>query len=266
MKRIISIFLFCLVLSLWTMRLVIMPAAAAAIPASPSSVENNLNQILSDENASASSLDKLNQILDLKDKIATKVTRIRQTSQGAVYGQVKEISPASLTLTNLKGEIQITLNSDIIVYLRTDTGRKESSLVKITTGMNVSVFGIYDESKKNLDPRYIYIQSQPVRVIGKILDIDKTGYTVTVKENQTTTLVDFEKYTKTFRFNLPSNKWAQIGFSKLSVGDFVHILAVKDEKEEDRVHAQKIYALSLLTPALSQATTTESSPSSAPAN
>lgn len=252
MKRKIIIFLFSLALSLWTIRLQIIRDVQAAVTASPS------------DNASASSLDKLKQIRDLKDKIATKVTQIRQTSQGAVYGQVKEISPSSLTLTNLNRDFQITLNSDIIVYLRTDSGRKESSLVKITKGMSISVFGIYDESKKNLDPRYIYVQNQPVRIIGKILDIDKTGYTVTVKENQTTIVVDFEKYTKTFRFSLPSNKWAQIGFSKLSVGDFVHIFAERDEKVEDRVHAEKIYAFSLLTPALSPTTATDSSPPSTP--
>ena len=264
MKRKKIIILFCLVLSLWTTRVVIIPAAAAAIIASPSSVESNLNQILSDDNASSSSLDKLKQIRDLKDKIATKVTQIRQTSQGAMYGEVKEVSLTNLTLTNFKGDIPITLNSDITVYSLTDTGRKESSLGKITKGMSISVFGIYDEGKKNLDPRYIYIQNLPVHIIGKIADIDTTNYTITVKENQTTTVVDIEKYTKSFKFDASSGKWTQIGFSKLVVGDFVHILAVKDEKAEDRVHAQKIYALNFLTPATSPTQEAESSPSSIP--
>lgn len=262
MKR-IKITLLILLLSFSSIYIVRIPAASAAKTASPSTpLENNLDTILSDKNSSASTLDKLKQIRDLKEKIATKVSQIRQTSQGAVYGQVKEISPANLTLTNLKGDIQFTLNADIIVYSLTDTGRKESSLGKITKGMSISVFGIYDEGKKNLDPRFIYLQNLPVRLIGKIADIDKTNYTVTVKENQTTTLVDIEKSSKTFKFDTSSSKWVLIGFSKLSLGDLVHILAIKDEKAEDRVQAQKIYTLNFLTPSLSPVKEAESSVSS----
>ncbi len=263
MKRIIIILLI-LLLSSSAIQSVIIPAASAAKTASPSTLENNLDTILSDKNSTASTLDKLKQIRDLKEKIATKVTQIRQTSQGAVYGQVKEVSLTNLTLTNLKGDIQFTLNSDITVYSLAGTERKESSLAKITKGMNISVFGIYDEGKKNLDPRFIYIQNLPLRLIGKTADIDKTNYTIAVKENQTTTVVDIEKYTKSFKFDASTNKWTPIGFSKLTVGDFVHILAVKDEKAEDRVHAQKIYALNFLPPEISPTYGTESSPSSIP--
>lgn len=264
MKRII-ITLLILLLTSFAIQSVIIPTASAAKTASPSAaLDNNLDTILSDQNSTSSTLDKLKQIRDLKEKIATKVTQIRQTSQGAVYGQVKEVSLTNLTLTSLKGDIQFTLNSDVSVYSLTDTGRKESSLAKITKGLSISVFGIYDEGKKNLDPRYIYIQNLPLLIIGKIADIDKTNYTIVVKENQTTTIVDIEKYTKSYKFDASSNKWTPIGFSKLMVGDFAHIIAIKDEKAEDRVHAQKIYSLSLLTPAISPTEAAESSPSSTP--
>ncbi|MBI3954949.1 hypothetical protein HY338_00770 [Candidatus Gottesmanbacteria bacterium] len=239
-------------------------ASATAKTASSSDTTQDLDQILSDKNSSSSTLDKLKQIRDLKEKIATKVTQIRQNSQGALYGQVKEVSTASITLVNLKEEHQIILNSDVNFYSLVDTERKESSLSKITKGMFVSVFGIFDEGKKNLDPKFIYIQKFPVRIIGKIVDIDKASFAITVKENQITTIVDIEKYTKTFKFNPSTDKWSQIGFSKLSVGDFIHIIAISDEKSEERVHAQKIYSLSLLTPAISPTEATESSPSSIP--
>ncbi len=263
MKRIITLLLLLLCLS--AIQSVIIPAVSAAKTASPSAaLENNLETILSDQDSTASTLDKLKQIRDLKEKIATKVTQIRQTSQGAVYGQVKDISLTNLTLTVLKGNIPFILNPDITVYSLTGTERKESSLGKISKGISISVFGIYDESKKNLDPRFIYIQNLPVHIIGKIADIDKANYTISVKENQATTIVDIEKYTKSFKFDASSGKWTPIGFSKLSVGDFVHILAVKDEKAEDRVHAQKIYALNFLPSEISLTYEAESSPSSIP--
>ena len=78
-----------------------------------------------------------------------------------------------------------------------------------------------------------------IRITGKIIDLDKSNYTLKVKAKDGEKIIDFEKYTQTTLY-LKGKGSQKGGFSKFSPGDTVYIMSIPDQKEENRFHALRI--------------------------
>jgi len=187
-------------------------------------------------------IDELKKIEQLKEKIATKVAEIRATDKGASGGVVKSITNSAITITTEKGEMNISYADDLQVFSSTEGGQIESSVKKIKEGDEISVFGYFDQTKTSLTAKYVYLPKKILYSIGKIVDIDKTNYTITVKEPQGNTIVDIEIYSKISLFT-KGKGLVKIGFSKLKVGDSVHVMGTPNTKEENRLSALRIIDL-----------------------
>ena len=76
-------------------------------------------------------IEKLKQIEQLKEKIATKVAELREKDKRAVSGVVKKITGTSFLITNRKGdEYSISYSDDTTFYTVIDGERKETSAKK----------------------------------------------------------------------------------------------------------------------------------------
>lgn len=214
---------------------------------------------------SDSTIDKLKQIQQLKEKIATKVGQLRESSQGAVSGFIKEIKDNKLTLVSKKGDQTLSLTPDITYFSLLDGNKKESTLKKLSQNQMITAIGHFDENNKDFVVKIIMVQPIIKNSSGKIADIDSSNFTITVKEKQGNTIVDIEKYTKTFEYSAGQKNWVKGGFSRLKIGDFVHIIGTEDEQDEARIHANKIYTLTFLT-LLAPTDIPESTPSATPKN
>ncbi|OGG06072.1 hypothetical protein A3D05_04190 [Candidatus Gottesmanbacteria bacterium RIFCSPHIGHO2_02_FULL_40_24] len=202
-------------------------------------------------------IDKLKQIEILKEKIATKVAQLRDQEKGAFYGIVKSSGGNEVVLSTVKGEQKFTHSEDTLVYIISDNAKKEAGLKDVKTGVVVSALGYFNENRDNLLAKYIFIQESFTRITGKLANIDKSNYTLTVKTKNGDILIDFEKYTVTSSFLKGKGK-QKGGFSKFQVGDSVYIVGQPHEKEENRYHALRIIHLPMLI-----SPTPESSPSAA---
>lgn len=206
-------------------------------------------------------IDKLKQIEILKEKIATKVAEIRASEKAGVAGTVKSVSKSKLIIKTKTGDINVDYLDDTIFYNLSQSEKVETSASKIKEGAQIAAFGYSDNNKTSLSAKYIYLTTPTtVHLIGKIADVDKANFTITVKEPQGNTSVDIETYSKMSQITA-DNKLAKIGFSKLKIGDTAHIAGTPNPKEENRLSANRIITLSANTPTITEKSEEESSPS-----
>jgi hypothetical protein len=233
-------------------------AATSTPTASPSSEAKKLTPTIS-------AIDKLKKIEILKEKIATKVAEIREKEKRGVGGKIKSLTNSSIVLSiKAEKEINISYSEDTVFYMATDSGKTEVSNNKLKEGESVTVFGYYDLTKDLLSAKYIYFNQKKERLIGKIANIDKTNYTVTIKLPQEEILADIETYSKLYTLN--KDKLVKSGFSKLKIGDFVILHATPNPKEENKYSVLRLFHFSFLsiTPTPTNPSEKESSPSSLP--
>lgn len=196
--------------------------------------------------ASASSsdiIDKLKKIELLKEKIATKVSELRNKERSVLSGSIKQINKNTITVATAKGDSEMTLLEDSVIYSATDGGKMEPSGRKLKTGDLITAFGYNNQSISAFEVKYVYIIRMIKRNVGKIMDIDKSNYTVTLKETQLNTLVDIETYTKIFIYT-KGKGLLKAGFSKLKVGDLAFATGIQNSKDENRISATRINVIS----------------------
>jgi len=195
---------------------------------------------VSSSNDSTEVIDKLKQIEKLKEKIATKVAEIREKDRGGLYGTIKKIDNDTIIISNKKGETSIQFSDDSIFYNFVEGKKSESTSKKLMEGMLISALGYFDANRTSLNAKYIYFQSPIIYISGKISIIDKDNYTITVKENKGDMMIDIEKSTKTFSYNMDKDNFVKSGFSKLKIGDIVHAVGNMNTKEQDRITARTL--------------------------
>lgn len=188
--------------------------------------------------------DKAKQIDDLKERLATKVAQLKQSQRQAIYGTIKSVSVSTFTVETPTKDLKIELTDDIKIFQKIKGTRTELKIENLEKGDIVTVFGEYDATLELLKAKVVFIQSaDPVRIAGKITEVNKTDYTITIiTADATTYTIDFETITKTSVWN--GKELEKGGFSKLIVGNTIHVTGSAAAKKENRVSAARITNLS----------------------
>ena len=205
--------------------------------------------ILIPDKASTTSSDTTKKIEDLKERLATKVTQLRQQERRAVFGTVKSTSISTFTVETKTKDVKIELTDDMKVIQYLKGKRTVLSSDDIEKGDTVVVFGVYDTTLDLLKGSVVFIQNAiPTRVWGLVTSVDREEFTMTVASvtNQTY-VVDIEKSTKAFWWDKDKKAIAKSGFSKITVGDTVHIIGTPVPKKEQRVSADRILSIGNIT-------------------
>lgn len=180
---------------------------------------------------------------DLKERLATKVAQLQQSERKAFFGSVKSKSVTSLTIETKTKDIKIELTDDIKIAQFIKGKRVSLTVDDVDKGDIVTVFGEYDSTIDLLKAKGIFIQNTlPRRVSGTISAIDTTDFTVSIISDNQTYIIDIEKDTRI-------NSWTKekgivkTGFSKLAIGDTVHIVGTSVLKKENRISALRIVSI-----------------------
>jgi hypothetical protein len=184
--------------------------------------------------------DKAKQIDDLKERLATKVAELKQSQRQAIYGTIKSVSISTFTVETATKNLKIELTDDIKIFQKLNGVRTALTTDDLAKGDIVTVFGEYDATLELLKAKIVFIQSaDPIRVAGKITEVNKTDYTITIiTVDSKTYTIDFETITKTSVWN--GKELEKGGFSKLIVGDTIHVTGTAVAKQENRVSAARI--------------------------
>lgn len=207
---------------------------------------------------------------ELKTRLATKVAELRTVVKRAMFGTVKTVSLTSATVETKTKDIKIELTDDVTVAQIIGGKRTKLDISDISSNDQVTVFGTYDETLDLLKAQHIFIESSAKisKISGTVADVDAQAYQITVNTRESKSItIDFEKTTKTTLWTKDGGL-TKGGFSKLTVGDTVHIVGKPNAKETNRVSAIRILDLGNITGAqttpVAPTPTTEASPSATP--
>jgi len=198
------------------------------------------------------------QMEDLKARLATKVAELRTVVKRAMSGTVKSVSVTSATIETKTKDIKIELTDDVTVTQVISGKRTNLTAENIEVRDNVTVFGTYDETLDLLKAAYIFIESstQPTHIAGIVADVDSEAFVLTINTAEGRSLtVDIEKTTKTSVWTKETGI-AKGGFSRIAVGDTVHVTATPIAKKENSYSGIRILDLGNITGAAGTPTNT----------
>ncbi len=184
------------------------------------------------------------QLEDLKERLATKVAELRRSEKRAIFGTVKSTSLSSFIVETKTKDVKIELTDDIKVAQMIKGKRTKLTIDDVAKDDVVTVFGDYDTTLDLLQAKAVYIQSTPpIRVNGQVAAVNKKEYTLDViSPDGQTYIIDIETDTKMLLWT-QNNGFAKLGFSKLTIGDTVQIVALPEPKQTTRVSAHRILNL-----------------------
>lgn len=208
----------------------LLPSIAYAVESSPSATPTGVTS---------------KKVEDLKDRLATKVAELRQTQRKVMTGVVKSISITTLVVETPTNDIKMELPDTLKVIQYLKGKRTELTIDDLEPKDPVVVFGEFDTTLSVMTPAVILIQGQlPVNIHGTVTEVDKKGFTISVKTKENLTyIVDYEKTTKLSDWNTMNEAFTTTTFSKIQIGDIVHAVGLPDAKEDHRISAQRILDL-----------------------
>lgn len=198
------------------------------------------------------------QMEDLKARLATKVAELRTVVKRAMYGTVKSVSVTSAAIETKTKDIKIELTDDVTITQLISGKRTNLSIEDVEAKDNVTVFGTYDETLDLLKAQYIFIESTliPIKFSGIVADVDKEDFVLTINTSEGKSItVDIENSTKTTAWTKEGGL-VKGGFSKIAVGDTVHITGTPVAKKENNYRGLRILNLGNITGAASTPTST----------
>ncbi len=181
----------------------------------------------------------INQINNLKEKVASKVAELKLVEKRGIIGVVTQASDNKITLTDGFGETRF-VDVDELTKFSSVNAKGTFGISDITTGMPISVIGLYNKDSRRLLARFVNEYIVPIFISGQITDVDKINYTITVvNEQQKKTLIDIENITRTSTYN-EDDGLTKAGFSKIETGQRVHVMGYLNKEDKKRLTATRI--------------------------
>ena len=216
--------------------------------------------------SSAAMGEKLNeQINQLKDRIASRVAELNLVEKRGIIGTVKETTGNQITITDLKGKTRF-VDVDEITKFSSPSVKSSFGLSDLTKGTKISILGLYNKQSQRILARFIHAFTVPSYISGRISDIDKKNFHITLtSEDQKETKIDIETLS-TLSIYTKEEGISKYGFSKLAIGDKITVTGFPDKKDPNLLVASRVMILPelpqntkiIIKEATSSATTTPS--------
>ena len=164
----------------------------------------------------------------LKDKIATKVAELRKDSNTVVAGYIEKIEKSAVTVGVADGKkFTLAYDDTVTKIISLVTGKaQEAEFADLKKGTYVVASGIQVEQVVNAST--IYIDKEYAVASGKITDLDAKKFTLNVLTSEKDQyILDVETTTKQTLLDIKTNTAQKAGFSKIKVGDTVHVVFEK---------------------------------------
>lgn len=192
------------------------------------------------EESTTNTLNK--QINDLKDKIASRVAELKLVDKRGVIGVVTEVKDTQIILKDPQEKTRI-IDVDELTKFSSPSAKTSFGISDISKGSTLSVIGLYNKQSRRILARFVSSATMPVFISGVVTNVNQTEFTVSVvDENNTTTIVDIEKITKTNTYT-KEDEITRSGFSKLTAGDRVVITGYPQKNVKNRITGLRILQL-----------------------
>ncbi len=167
-------------------------------------------------------------VKELKDKIATKVAELRQSSKTIISGMITANDSSSLTIQSEDGAShKVTYDETItkLISLKKKTP-EDIKIDVVTKGDYAVVSGLQIEDMMTAST--LYIDQKYLVLSGKVSDVNKPNFEITVvTTDKDTYTLDIESATRQSIINPKLDQIEKSGFSKINVGDTIHFVIIK---------------------------------------
>lgn len=171
-----------------------------------------------------------NQIDQLKDKIASRVSELNLVEKRGIIGTIADVTNNQITVNDTEGNSRY-IDVDEITKFSSAASNSSFGLSDLKKGMQVSVLGIYNKESQRILARYIDTVTLPKRVSGEIAAIDSKNFQLTISTDDGKSAnveIDTTSTVNSYSNGGSLNKY---GFSKLNVGDRVEVIGYPDKKD-----------------------------------
>ncbi|MBA3724037.1 MAG: hypothetical protein H0W89_04065 [Candidatus Levybacteria bacterium] len=179
------------------------------------------------------------QINQLKEKIASRVSELNLVEKRGMIGTVTEVKGNQITLTDVAGNTRFIDVDEITKFASAGT-TGTFGLSDITSGAKISVLGIYNKQSKRMLARFIKTYAPPTIYSGAITAIDAKAFQITVTTpEQKSVKVDIDTATKLFSY-AQADGMVKYGFSRLAVGDRITFAGSPDKADANLIAADRL--------------------------
>ncbi|SRR6266568_438701 len=179
------------------------------------------------------------QINQLKDKIASQVSKLNLVEKRGVIGIIQAVANNQITLTDTQGRTRF-VDVDEITKFSSGASNASFGLSDLKKGMLVSVLGIYNKESQRILARFIDTTTVPTRYAGEITAIDGKNFLLsmmTVDQKSVKVEIDTASTVSSYSNGGSLTKY---GFSKLNVGDLVEVVGYPDKKDATLLIADRM--------------------------
>jgi hypothetical protein len=182
------------------------------------------------------------QINQLKEKIASRVSELNLVEKRGMIGTVSEVSGSKITLKDIQGQIRFVDVDEITKF--SSASNKTFGLSDITKGTKISVLGLYNKQSKRILARFINVSVDPVFLNGSIIAVDTKNFFLTIKTSEEKEIkLDVQTSTKLNTYD-EDDGLIKYGFSKFEVGDRITAIGFPDKKDPATIVPDRIIDLS----------------------
>jgi hypothetical protein len=179
-----------------------------------------------------------NQINQLKNKIASQVSKLNLVEKRGIIGTVQAVTDSQITLVDNKGNIRYADLDEITKY-QSDSNNN-FALTSLKKGILISILGIYNKESERILARYVDAETVPTRYQGEIVSIDNKNFDLTMMtDDQKTEKISVEDTTTMSSYSSGGNL-TQYGFSKLNVGDRIFVVGYPDKSDSTLLDAERL--------------------------
>lgn len=215
----------------------VIPTVNAATPTPTSKVTPTTTKT-----ATASPTIVKSDVKELREKVAAKVSELKEKNHKPFAGTISKVADSTLTISTAAGaSMEVKIDSTLTsLYQISGSTTKELKQDALKAGDYIIVTGpVLD---KTITANLIYRDETFVVGSGKITEVNTSdNYIKVIAQDKTTYTIDIERTTQQQLLNIKTLKPEKISFSKLKEGDLVHFVGKKpSEKDVTRLPGVKV--------------------------
>lgn len=202
------------------------PSLAYALTPAPTSANSQVKEKLDE------------QINELKEKIASRVSELNLVEKRGVIATVSEVKGNQITMTDVQGNTRFADVDELTKFSSAAT--KSFGLSDLTKGSMISIVGNYNKQSKRILARFVNAYTSPTFYTGTISQINAKDFQITIlTKEQKPVGVDINPPTRLTSYTL-ANGITRLGFAKLTVGDRVLVVGAPSKTLPNMLAATRI--------------------------
>lgn len=180
----------------------------------------------------------LQQIDDLKNKIASRVAQLKLVEKRGILGTVTDSSDTQITLTDSNNNTRYVDVDELTKFSSPSSTSYGISDVK--KGSTLGVIGLYNKQSRRILARTIDEVTFSNFFYGIATSLDPKNFSFNLVTENDKVVVDVENITKTLSYSKDSDSLTASGFSKMKNLDNAYVVGFWDKQNKDHLLASKI--------------------------